>query len=132
MVASVRSFWLLLGLLALVPPVAAAPTPEERAFKDAQKSFQDMIWDRAETEFSSFVQNYTNSPHFAEAVLFQAESRFWQTNYAGAITLLKANQNRAGALADEYQFWIAEARLHKGEYQPAADAFATLARNFPN
>ncbi|HTL54616.1 MAG TPA: tetratricopeptide repeat protein [Candidatus Limnocylindrales bacterium] len=132
MVALGRWSLILLALLALVSPVAAAPSPEERAFKDAQKSFQDMIWDRAEAEFAAFAQNYTNSAQFAEAVLFQAEARFWQTNYAGAIGLLMANQKLAGALADEYEFWIAEARLHKGEYQPAADAFAALVQNFPN
>jgi len=127
-----RWAWLPMLLLIAAPRLLGAPSAEERAFKDAERSFHDMIWDRAESELAAFAQTYTNSPHLAEAILFQGEARFWQTNYAGAIGLLSQNQSRAGVLADEYQFWIAEARLHRGEYQAAADAFAALIHDFPN
>src|SRR5436190_20220208 len=124
---------LVLVLLALIQPkLVAAPSAEERDFKDAEKSFHDMVCDRAEAEFATFASIYTNSPRVAEAVLFQGEARFWQTNYIGTIALLSENQSRAGLLADEYQFWIAEARLHRGEFQAAADAFAKLVHDFSN
>jgi TolA-binding protein len=126
-----RWAWLLIVLLIAGPRLMAAPSAEERAFKDAERSFHDRVWDRAETELAAFAQTYTNSPRLAEAILFQGEARFWQSNYTGAISLLSQNQNRAGPLADEYQFWIAEARLHRGEFQPAADAFAKLVQDFP-
>jgi len=45
---------------------------------------------------------------------------------------LTENQNRAGPLADEFRFWIAESRLHRGEFKTAADTFASLVRDFTN
>src|SRR3974390_459476 len=126
MFTSGRWIWFLVALLVAGPRLVAAPSPEERAFKDAEKSFHDKIWDRAEGEMAAFVQTYTNSPRLAEALLFQGEARFWQSNYVGAIALLTENQNRAGPLADEFRFWIAESRLHRGEFQIAADTFASL------
>ena len=127
-----RWIWILGALLLATPRLTAAPSAEDRALADAEKSFHDMVWDRAEAEFATFAQTYTNSPYLAHAILFQGEARFWQTNYPGAIALLTANQKAAGSLADEYQFWIAEALFHKGDFQLAADAFAALARDYPN
>jgi len=127
-----RWVWFLAALLVVEPRLLAAPSPEERAFKDAEKSFHDMIWDRAESELAGFVETYTNSPRLPEAVLFQGEARFWQSNFVGAISLLSDNQNRAGPLADEFRFWIAESRLHRGEFKIAADTFASLVRDFTN
>jgi TolA-binding protein len=132
MFTSGRLVLFLAALLVAVPRLVAAPSPEERAFKDAEKSFHDMIWDRAEGELATFVQTYTNSPRVAEALLFQGEARFWQSNYVGAIDLLSENQNRAGPLADEFRFWIAESRLHRGEFKNAADTFASMVRDFTN
>src|SRR5262245_44844408 len=132
MFAPGRWMWLLVVLLIAEPRLLAAPSPEERAFKDAEKSFHDMIWDRAEAELANFVLVYTNSPRVAQALLFQGEARFWQSNYVGAIALLTDNQNQAGPLADEFRFWIAESRLHRGEFKTAADTFASLVRDFPN
>jgi len=56
MFTSCRWVWFLVALLIAGPRLVAAPSPEERAFKDAEKSFHDKIWDRAEGEMAVFVQ----------------------------------------------------------------------------
>src|SRR5579859_1381513 len=132
MLSLCQKIWILWALLIAATRLAAAPSAEDRALADAEKSFHDMVWDRAEGEFASFAQTYTNSPYLAHAILFQGEARFWQTNYTGTIALLSTNKKAAGSLADEYQFWIAEALFHKGDFQLAAEAFAALARDYPN
>src|SRR5882762_8487957 len=80
-----RRRWILFLLLAFgVSSPLFAATPEERAFSDASKAFQDTFYDRAEREFGAFVQQFPNSSRAPEAVLFQAEARLMQSNYAGA------------------------------------------------
>src|SRR5215510_1483947 len=109
-----------------------AATAEERAFSDAAKSFQDTFYARAEREFAAFVQQFPASPRVPEAVLFQAEARLMQTNYAGALELLTANQATAGALAAEYLFWVGEVCLRSGDLKRAQTAFGQLVKEFPS
>jgi TolA-binding protein len=118
-------------LLAAGPQLSAASSAENRAFDAAATAFQLGFYDRAEAAFGSFTQVFTNSTRRAEAILYQAEARLQQTNYAGAIELLSAHQGIAGTNADQYLFWLAEANFRKGDYPAAANAFAKVAREFP-
>ncbi len=123
---------MLVVVFAVRPSLRAAGAAEDNAFKAASNSFNETIWDRAESEFGAFTRNFTNSARLPEALLFQAEARFKMTNYAGVVELLTSHLDKAGRLADEDPFWTAEAQLRTGDF-PAADAtLARLARDFPD
>lgn len=127
-----RAVLMVLALAALLMPrgrVFAAT--EKGAYMAAAQAFQDRNYPRAEAEFASFVNQFTNSPQVPEAILFQAEARLEQTNYDGAIELLKASLPRAGSWADHYLFWLGEAWVRKGDYAQAGDYFASLIKQFP-
>ena len=120
-------------LLALAAAAAQAASPEEdRAFAAALKSFAGGWWERAENEYARFTQEYPESERRAEAILRQAQARYRQTNATGAEQLLSENISQAGKLADEYQFWIGEARLQDLNYLAAAEAYAKLVSDFTN
>lgn len=124
---------LLLSILfAAGPRLFAAGSAETRAFNAATNAFQLGFYARAESAFAAFVQTYTNSPHLAEAILYQAQARLQQTNYDGAIALLSGYQTNAGTNADQYLFWLAEADFRKGDYPAAAAGFGKFIRNFPD
>jgi TolA-binding protein len=109
----------------------AAATTERRAFDAAAKSFGAGFFQRAEEEFGYFAQTFTNSPRLAQALLLQAEARMELTNYAGAVSILASNLANAGPLADQYQFWLAEAAFRRGEFQQAAGQFGDFLTQFP-
>lgn len=123
--------WLLICLLCVAPRIWAAGGAEERAFEAARKAFDDAFYERAEGEFSAFLQKYPTSIHLPEAVLYQGNARIKLGNFNGAIELLTARQNIAGAWADRYLFSLADAQTRKGEYATGADSFARLCREFP-
>jgi len=83
-------------------------------FGSALKRFEDGLYPDAETRFESFTAAYTNSPLLPRAVLYQARSRYCQSNYSGAISLLRGNFPKAGAQADFFQYWIGESQLALG------------------
>src|SRR5689334_21924374 len=120
--ASLRR-WILFWLVAAgaTAPLFGAG-PEDRAFSDAAKSFQDTFYSRAEREFATFVQQFPNSPRVPEALLLQAEARLMQTNYAGALELLTTNKAAAGPMAPEYLFWLGEVCLRSGDLKRAQAA----------
>src|SRR4051812_9406614 len=101
-----RVLWVFLAFALAAFSSSAAPT-ETNVFSAAAKLFQDTFYGRAEAGFSNFVATYTNSVHRPLAILFQARSRFYQSNYVGTIDLLQKNIAEANGSADEYQFWIA-------------------------
>jgi len=119
------------AVVLLAPPCILGAATEEGAFKAAARAFQDRAYPRAEVEFGAFIQRFTNSARIPEAVLFQAEARILQTNYAGAIELLSSRLPQAGSWADAFQFWLAEAHLRNGDYQQASEQFAGLLARFP-
>lgn len=104
---------------------------EEHRFKAAARAFQDLNYDWAEREFADFVKNWPNSGKRTEALLLQARARHERTNYAGAIELLTATLPQSGKLADQYQFWLAEARFGARQFDKAAETYALLVRDFP-
>jgi TolA-binding protein len=122
---------LLILLLLAGSRLLAATSAESQAFNTALNFRNGAVWDRAEAEFAQFIRQYTNSTLVPEAILFQAEARIKQTNYAGAIELLSANVAKAGARADEYHFWLGEAYFGKGDYKSAVNEFAKLIQEFP-
>jgi len=113
------------------PRLFAATAAENHAIQVATEYFDGKFYGQAEKEFGNFVRAFTNSTRLPEAILFQAEARFEQTNYAGAIELLSAQLNTATNWTDQYLFWIAEANFKQGNYSVAADGFAKLIKDFP-
>lgn len=125
----------LLWLLASWLPVSAADFAdplEERDFTAAAKAFQDLNHERAEREFGDFVRTWTNSTRRVEAMLFQARARHARTNFTGAIELLTTGLPQSGKLADQFQFWLGEARFEAGQFDKAAEIYALLVRDFTN
>lgn len=124
----------LAGLVLLCAAFAADPIdPVERtAFDAAAKAFQDLNFERAEREFGAFSKTWPESQLRSEAVLLQARARFSRTNAVGAIELLIAGLPQAGKLADQFQFWLGEARFEAKQFEKAAEAYGHLARDFTN
>jgi TolA-binding protein len=125
-----KILWLSLLLLGGLQMFAAS-FAEKHAFNAAAYAFGFSSWPYAETNFARFVQEYPQSERFAEAVLFQAQARYYMRQYDAAIALLSANQGKAGWWADQYLYWIAEAQLAGGNVAAAADSFARVAESFP-
>src|ERR1700733_6377298 len=110
---------------------AASAAKEQRAYTAAVSAFQDAMWSRAETEFAQFVQKYPKSTNAPQAVLMQAQAEFKQGKLEPAIALLTSREAAAGNLADQYVYWIGEARFQNGDFSRAAEVFNSLAQNFP-
>jgi TolA-binding protein len=108
-----------------------APSAEEQAFQNAFDRFHDSLYPLAETYFNDFLTKYTNSTHRADAILYLARARLYQSNYTGAIDLLQKSAAEAGGLKHEYLFWTAKARYASGDLTNAAEDFARVAREFP-
>jgi len=125
--------WLLISFALVLggEQVLVASTREERAYAAAASAFQDGMWSRAEVELAEFAEKYPKSEHVAEAVLLQAEADFKQQKFLQAIDLLTAHASQAGKLADQYVYWLGEARFQNGDYPAAAATFARLAHDFP-
>jgi TolA-binding protein len=104
---------------------------EDQAFRFAFKCFQDSVYPLAETNFGQFLAKYTNSPHRADAILYLARARLYQSNYTGAIDLLQKSSGEAGGLKHEYVFWTAKARYASGDLTNAAEDFARMSKEFP-
>jgi len=125
-----RSTCALVLVLAAAGRVLAAGQAEKSAFNSASNAFGTAVWDRAEKQFAEFIEKFPDSTFVPEAILLEAEARYEQTNYPGAIALLAANQITAGKLADQYLYWLARARFQSGAYRAAADDFQKLIRDY--
>jgi TolA-binding protein len=130
-----RKWFLILTVLVLGSGVslAAGSKKEERAYAAAVGAFQDGMWNRAETAFAQFVENYPASSHVAEAVLLQAQAEFKQGKLAAAIARLTDTNNlaKAGSLAGEYFYRTGEAQFQGEYYSDAAKTWIALAQKFP-
>jgi TolA-binding protein len=126
-------FWFctLIFLLAATAPLRAASREETRAFDAANKAFQDNGWARAEREFGEFLQQFPKSDRRAQAALRQAQARCKLGDYRGAITLIEAERSEAGALADQFAYWLGEAQFQSTNYTDAVAAFHAVMRDFP-
>jgi TolA-binding protein len=130
--ALLRRWLLLWGALVCAAPLLQAATAENRAFDAAYGALRGTAYERAENEFTQFIHTYTNSPRIPEAILYQAQARFYRTNYAGALELLTTNQTQAGRLGDEYLFWRGETLLQRGDFRAAGDTFGKIGVDFPS
>ncbi|MBI3875923.1 MAG: tetratricopeptide repeat protein, partial [Verrucomicrobia bacterium] len=110
--------------------VAGAAQNETFQFNAASGAFAGGHWDAAERWFGEFFQMFPKSPRRAEAVLLQAQARFFLTNSAGALELLTANAAQAGKWADSYLFWTGEAQFQAGRWEAAAQAYARVTADF--
>jgi TolA-binding protein len=119
------------SFLTLLYTAGAATIAEKSAFNAARLDFDISYWERAENRLAEFGTNYPNSTLLPEARLLQGQARFKLGNYAGASELLTNNQSKAGRFADQYLYWLAQARFQQKEYGAAAEAFAKLANEFP-
>jgi outer membrane protein assembly factor BamD (BamD/ComL family) len=119
-------------LLLLATRLSGADADEARAREALVKMFQDGLHAQVDRDAAAFVAQFPNSTNLPAILLLQAQARLALGRAAEAITLLETNAPAAGALADEFAFWTAEARLRKGDFAAAAEAFAALPGQFPN
>lgn len=121
---------LALELLFAVAGFAASPA-ENRAFDAAARSFNAGFYERADREWGDFSKQFSESDRLPQAILYQAEARFHLGRFDAVFELLNAHLGKAGKLADQYRYWVAETQFQRGSYPAAADAYAQLARDFP-
>jgi len=126
-----RLLAIVLILAGLVCGASAASNTERRAYRNATTLFHDGLWSLAERELADFIRRYPGSEFRSEALLLQAQAQFKQEKFTEAIALLESGMAGAGALADEYHFWIAEAAYQNKQFAAAGDAYARLLRDFP-
>jgi TolA-binding protein len=121
-------------LVAVLIPLAALaqPTEEARAYEAAVRAFQDAVYDRAESLFADFARRYPNSARLPEAILLQAQAAMQNKGLQVAIDLLSTNAARAGKLADQYRYRLAETYMRASNYLAAAEAFARIPQEFPD
>lgn len=122
------ALWLLAGASLCF---GAAAGSEKEVFRAAAKAFEDGFYQRAETEFGSFVEQFTNSARLPEALLFQAQARLQLTNYPGVLALLTNNLPKAGQWSADYVFSIGQTYLRMGEPAKAAEEFAKVVNQYP-
>jgi outer membrane protein assembly factor BamD (BamD/ComL family) len=126
--STIARLLLQLFLLAAAPACLAATPEEDSAFEALTKQFKDGLSEAVEKEATQFLLQYTNSERLAEIVLFQAQARLQLGRFAEAGALLGEKAGVAGKLADEFAFWLAEAKYRQKDYPAAADAFGVVAR----
>ena len=126
--------WAFIFLALLVLPGASrgAATPEQRALAAADDSFRLGLWERAEKQYATFVEQFPKSEDKAQALLRQGQSQWQMGHYTNAVALLSGRIREAGRLADEFQFWLGEAQFQAGNFQAAAEAYARLTRDYTN
>ncbi|MEO6035624.1 MAG: tetratricopeptide repeat protein [Verrucomicrobiota bacterium] len=123
------AIFILLGGVAI--PASFAASKEERAFKTAATYLETRVYDLAEQSFAKFIEEHPASTNRVDAILHQAQARFYLTNYSGAFELLQKGLPEAGSLAPDYQYWIGQTFFKNHKFREAADAFSALGKNFP-
>lgn len=125
-----RCLFVLLALIFSAAPLFAAE--EDRAFNIATNKFNSGFYELAEKDFAAFTEKFPQSPRVPQAILFQAESKFFSQQFSNAVDLLVANKGRAGGYESQYFYWIGRAQFENKNFAAAADAFDELLRKFPN
>jgi len=120
------------GCLLLALVCSAADSPETRAFNAGRDAFQDGLDSRAEMAFSNFVARYPQSPQLPQALLYEARAALAGRRFQAASDILSTNSARAGALIDQFQYWMARVPLESGDLGRAAQALAGFTRQFTN
>src|ERR1051326_798102 len=109
----------------------AASQAEKSVFDKAEQKLADTFYSQAEADFADFIQKFPNSDLVPKAILFQANARFYQSNYTGAIELLSSGLNAAGPYGDQFLLSLGESYLKLKNYSAAAEAFGRLVKDFP-
>ncbi|HEX3625357.1 MAG TPA: tetratricopeptide repeat protein [Verrucomicrobiae bacterium] len=104
---------------------------EQHEFDVAATAFKTGMWSRAEVEFAEFIEKHPQSDRAPQAALYQAQADFQQGKLQDALAVLRARESSAGALADEFVYWIGMVQFQNRDYSNAADSFARLTRIFP-
>jgi TolA-binding protein len=123
--------WLVLVVIFAGSLFAAEPG-EAEAFAAAVKASQDGFYERAEKEWAEFRRQFPKSERAGEAALAEAQARYHLKRFGGALEILNANAGKAGALADQYQFWRGQVYLESTNYAGAEEAFAELIKTQTN
>src|SRR4051794_32972342 len=125
--------FLLAALFLLVPGfVHGQVVDDARSFDTALRAFNDGVYDRAEAQFADFLARFPASARVADAILLQARAAIETRHLQTAANLLSTNSVRAGALADQYRYWLAETYMRGSNYRAAAETFAKIPVGFPN
>lgn len=111
--------------------IAAEAGPDGTQFEAAAKAFQDGFYDRAARELDEFAAQHPDSGRLPEAILMQAQTRYFLGQFETAINLLNANYSAAGKWADQYRLWMGECQLKNGNPAAAAALYAQLLADFP-
>jgi len=110
--------------------LSLAADGELELYTQASKAFADKFYERAEGQFGEFVQRFPASTNLPDAILLQAEARFFLRRYEAAADLLQANLAKAGTLGADFTFWTAEAQSELGNYQSAAQYYRKVTTDF--
>jgi len=105
---------------------AAGETREQRAYDPGVQAFHDGVWPVAEMDFAEFAEKYPDSKLLPEAGLLQAQALIKQNKFILAEELLMARRPLAGALMDDYNYWLGEAQYLAGDWRSAADTLSSL------
>jgi TolA-binding protein len=130
-VQMLRIFSRVLLFLALSLRLVSAVEGEAELFTQASKAFADRFYERAEQQFGDFVAKFAASTNAPNAILLQAEARFFLRRYDAAADLLEASLSKAGPLGADFIFWTGEAQSELGNYQAASQYYHKVATNFP-
>ena len=130
--AFLRRWLLILFALGLSGEMAwAAVTREDRAYAAAVAAFHDEAWNRADLELAQFIQKFPKSTNAPAAVLLQSQAELKLGKVAEAMGMLSGHRAMAGRLADQYEYWTAQAQFQDGDFAAAAARFDSLGRQFP-
>lgn len=127
-----RQLFIIVVLLATAASRIMAADAEGRSFTNALNFLQDGFSARAELGFSNFVVQFPASQRAPEAILFQARAALAQKRFQPATELLTTNAPRAGALADQFKYWLGRVQLESGKNEAAAETFAQVHSTFTN
>lgn len=104
---------------------------EVQAFNAAKAAFADLAYERAERLFAEYARQFPQATNVAEAILLQAQARYQLGRFDTAAELLNSRLPGAGALADQYLFWMAESHVRRGDYAAAEPVYARLLQEHP-
>jgi len=105
---------------------AESGTREQRAYDAGVLAFHDGLWPLAEQDFAQFALKYPDSSRLPDAGLLQAQALIKQNKFILAEELLLARKPSAGALMDDYTYWLGEAQFEAGAWREAADTLASV------
>jgi TolA-binding protein len=92
-------------------------------FASAQAGGSPIFYHQAEMTFRNFIVDYTNSPLLTNAIIYYARSKLGQSNYVGALELMREKLPPNDPTVLKY---IAQAYYGAGDYTNAAASCATL------